>query len=113
MPRNTAWEADYAQRLEAKRWEPVLTAAYACVSPAGREREREFVLGFLHSSSAKPFLPHWEKARMRVFQQLLPAHWIARWRTGVYARDMSEKEKTRVRKTSGWGRVIRAEYRIA
>jgi len=23
MPRNTAWEADYAQRLEAKRWQPV------------------------------------------------------------------------------------------
>src|SRR6478736_6279799 len=49
---------------------------------------------------------------MRVFQQLLPAHWIARWRTGVYARDMSEKEKTRVRKASGWGRVIRAELAL-
>jgi Ca2+:H+ antiporter len=49
---------------------------------------------------------------MRVFQQLLPAHWIARWRTGVYARDMSEKEKTRVRKAGGWVGVIRAELAL-
>src|SRR4030095_3777668 len=60
LPRNTAWETDYAQRLEAKCWQPVeklaLTAAYACVSPTGRERERKFVFGFLHSSTAKPFL---------------------------------------------------------
>jgi Ca2+:H+ antiporter len=49
---------------------------------------------------------------MRVFQLLLPAHWIARWRTDVYARRMSEKQKTGVRKAGGWVGVIRAELAL-
>jgi Ca2+:H+ antiporter len=41
-----------------------------------------------------------------------PAHGIARWRTDVYARRMSEKQKTGVRKAGGWVGVIRAELAL-
>jgi Ca2+:H+ antiporter len=40
------------------------------------------------------------------------AHGIARWRTDVYARRMSEKQKTGVRKAAGWVGVIRAELAL-
>src|SRR4029453_15641821 len=69
LPRNTAWETDYAQRLEAKCWQPVeklaLTAAYACVSPTG-----SLSSGFCIVQPQSRSFSRWEKARMRGFQHL-------------------------------------------